>query len=336
MKRFLKSALLVFLGLLIGLGLAEVAVRILAPHSKDRVTPPGMFAIDSTLGWKLQPGYERRHSTRYFDVEYSVNSLGFRDRERTVPKPDSVRRLLLFGDSHVFGWGIPHGQRFSDVVEASTRNLEIWNMAVPGYGFDQAVIAYLAASDSIPATGAILYVSKATLNRMNFNVLFSKPKPRFRLDAAGRASISPPALRSTALADRLYRIFSPFYLPYFVEGQAIRLFAGDLAIKLGSRDMFPVDSATMSLAKAVLMRAKENAAAHGHELYVIAALPDSSSREFGRFATSNGVTYLPTGWAIPPVGMMFGPADHHWTPRLHDQIGKRFAPILARQPVSTM
>ena len=330
MKRFLQGAFLVTLGLLVGLGLAEIAVRILAPHSRDRVTPPGLFAIDSTLGWKLHPEYRRRHNTRYFDAEYAINSLGFRDPQRTLAKPDSVKRLLLFGDSHVFGWGIPLGQRFSDIVESSTGNLEVWNMAVPGYGFDQAVISYLKNSESIPADGAILYVSKAVLYRMNFSVMFNKPKPRFSLDSSGRATLLSPAMGSTAMTDRAYRLLSPFYLPYFVEAQIARLLGTDLTRALAVRSTTPVDSATMSLAKAVLVLASERARTRGHELFLIAALPEESSGDLERFARARGITFISTGWTVPPSNLVFGPTDQHWIPQLHNDLGRRFAPILSQ------
>ena len=82
MKRIVFSATLIAGGLFVGLGIAEGLVRLFAPYSRDHVVPAGMFAIDSALGWRLKPGTVSRHHTRYFDAEYRVNSLGFRDRPR--------------------------------------------------------------------------------------------------------------------------------------------------------------------------------------------------------------------------------------------------------------
>jgi hypothetical protein len=336
MKRILQGFLLITLGLVTGLGLAEIAVRMFAPHSRDHVTPAGLFAIDSALGWKLQPRVSRHHATRYFDVEYAVNALGFRDPPRTVEKADSIRRLLVFGDSQVFGWGIPLGQRFSDVIERHSPNLEVWNMAVPGYGFDQQVVSYLKASDGIPADGAIFYASGATLNRMRSGLLFRKPKPRFTIDAYGRATIVSPVTGSTARTEGLYRALSHFYLPYFLETQVERLNSSRSEREPAAGARREIDSAVMTLAKAALMRAREKAAAKGDELYLIAALPSESSRDLENFARANGITFISTGWTIPPTDLVFGPADRHWIPRLHAGLGKRFAPLLTRQPVPTM
>lgn len=335
MKHFLQGTLLVAFGLVIGVACAEVAVRVFAPYSRDHVVPPGMFAIDTALGWRLDPGYTGTHHTRYFDVVYSINSLGFRDRERTPSLSDSTRRLLLFGDSHIFGWGVPLGQRFSDVAEASERQLDIWNMAVPGYGLDQEVVAYAKRSADIPANGAVFFVSKATLSRMLYGTLYRKTKPRFAVDAAGHAALIPPKAGSTVITDGLYRMLSPLYLPYFIEAQLGRL---TRAAERGeaTRSDVPVDSATMLLAKAALLYAAETAKKRGHEIFIIASLPDESAQDLQQFAQANGMTFMSTGWAAPPVALMFGKTDHHWIPELHGELGRRFAPILSRQPVSTM
>lgn len=70
----------------------------------------------------------------------SINSKGLRDVERTYEKPDDVRRVLVLGDSMVFGHQVPQRQRFTDLLE---RRLDAWstapryqvlNAGVDGYG----------------------------------------------------------------------------------------------------------------------------------------------------------------------------------------------------------
>ena len=53
------------------------------------------------------PGAEGIHHSRYFDVTYSINALGLRDGPRTIVKHLGTDRILLYGDSVIFGWGIP-------------------------------------------------------------------------------------------------------------------------------------------------------------------------------------------------------------------------------------
>ena len=55
------------------------------------------------LGFELKAGY--RSDTPGFVQTYErTNSHGQRNRERTLRKPDGVRRTLLLGDSVVEGW----------------------------------------------------------------------------------------------------------------------------------------------------------------------------------------------------------------------------------------
>ena len=41
----------------------------------------------------------------YMGVPVSINSAGWRDRERSVEKPAGVTRIMMLGDSVTFGWG---------------------------------------------------------------------------------------------------------------------------------------------------------------------------------------------------------------------------------------
>jgi hypothetical protein len=90
------------------------------------------FILDDELGWKLAPSKATTHHSRYFDTRYTTNSFGFRDKPRSTAKSDDAYRILLYGDSLIFGWGLNDGERFSDLIENERAGLEIWNLGVPG------------------------------------------------------------------------------------------------------------------------------------------------------------------------------------------------------------
>ncbi len=133
---------LVLVGFCVALLLAEGYVRVFHPYSRDHVVPGGLFEIDDYLGWKFTEGKSARHHSRYFEATYRINTLGYRDKPRSLLKDAEIYRILLYGDSQVFGWGTPAEQRFSNLIEAQNPHLEIWNLAVPGYGIDQEVLSY--------------------------------------------------------------------------------------------------------------------------------------------------------------------------------------------------
>lgn len=323
MKRLFFSATLLAGGVFVGLGIAEVLVRLFAPHSRDHVVPAGMFAIDSALGWRLKPGGVSRHSTRYFDAEYRINSLGFRDRERIAAVQDSVVRALVFGDSQVFGWGVTIDQRFSGVLEKRMPSLEASNMAVPGYGIDQQILSYERSGENIPASAAVFYASRATVSRMKFGFIFGKPKPRFVLDSAGALALVPPERRAAAITDAVYRTLSRFYLPYFLEAQLTRMTARDGRVTAVVEGASGEDSVAMRLLEAVLLRARVIAAQRGHRVIVLSSLSDEAMTRLQPFCETNGIMLVPTGLYSPAAKLVFGKYDPHWNPEAHARVASK-------------
>ncbi len=67
------------------------------------------------------------------------NKDGFRDREFTIPKPKGTYRVLVLGDSFVWGIGLDVGDTFPKQLEARLqkkiqgRTVEVINTAYPGY-----------------------------------------------------------------------------------------------------------------------------------------------------------------------------------------------------------
>jgi lysophospholipase L1-like esterase len=115
-------------------------VRIFAhATSRDR-----LIVIDDIVGWKLAPNARRRYEKESQPYFIAINSKGLRDPEHSYDKPPGIFRIVVIGDSFVFGaGGVELGKRFSDILQASTKNTEVINMGVPAYGTDQEYL-YLA------------------------------------------------------------------------------------------------------------------------------------------------------------------------------------------------
>jgi len=70
----------------------------------------------------------------------TINSMGMRGEEPTIPKPAGVRRLLTTGDSSIFGFGVADEHVFSEVAaRALGDNVEAINAATPGYSSFQTI-----------------------------------------------------------------------------------------------------------------------------------------------------------------------------------------------------
>lgn len=97
----------------------------------------------STLGWVNQKNKSAAHSVARKQIIVHTNSKGMRgQKEYTQKKPYRVTRLMLLGDSFVFGFGVPDEETFGALLEASRYKIEAPNLGVPAYGIAQIYLSY--------------------------------------------------------------------------------------------------------------------------------------------------------------------------------------------------
>jgi len=73
-------------------------------------------------------------------VEVSVNTLGFRGPEITQEKPEGVHRVLVIGDSTVYGHGVAQDATFVSLLNESLGpTIQVINLGVPGYSTEQSI-----------------------------------------------------------------------------------------------------------------------------------------------------------------------------------------------------
>lgn len=100
------------------------------------------------LIYEYRPG---RHEER--GVTIQINSLGLRGPELPTPKPQAERRLLVTGDSSIFGFGVPEGSTLAEVA-AERLGARPVNAGLPGYSTLQtknllSLRAWAAAPDLV-------------------------------------------------------------------------------------------------------------------------------------------------------------------------------------------
>lgn len=103
---------------------------------------------DPELAYRHRPGFHQVIS----GAEVKINSRGLRDAEHDLRKSSGVFRILVLGDSVVFGWGVPADARFTDLLErklnaasaagVSSRRFEVINTGVGSYGAHQELVYF--------------------------------------------------------------------------------------------------------------------------------------------------------------------------------------------------
>jgi len=145
-RRLKKTCMLALPALAAGLLLAEAAVRVLGLAPEIGVVRRGRYRLSDNplIGYELVPNYRSFRGGEMTDFKGKSNSLGFRDREHAVEKPDGVYRVIVIGDSVAQGFGLEDDdEMFSAVMErellAAGCNAEVLNFAVSGYNTQQEV-----------------------------------------------------------------------------------------------------------------------------------------------------------------------------------------------------
>ncbi|SVD58232.1 uncharacterized protein METZ01_LOCUS411086, partial [marine metagenome] len=77
---------------------------------------------DRQIGWRLVPNslftYTGYHwYQNEFNTQIKVNSLGFRDKERTIEKQNNVTRMAVMGDSFVTAHEVSFDKTPSQLLE---------------------------------------------------------------------------------------------------------------------------------------------------------------------------------------------------------------------------
>ena len=80
------------------------------------------------LGYTLKPG-KFVFTEREFSNAYFINSLGVRDTEEALLRPE----IVIIGDSFALGWGVDQDETFAKLLERKTK-LKLLNTSVPSYG----------------------------------------------------------------------------------------------------------------------------------------------------------------------------------------------------------
>jgi lysophospholipase L1-like esterase len=106
------------------------------------VVADGLLGLSKTKGRRtvqgliFEPNSKARYKTVEFDCVAEINSLGLRDKEIEVKKGDEFR-ILCFGDSWTFGWGVNVENSWPKKLECffeaqGYHNIEVINCGQPG------------------------------------------------------------------------------------------------------------------------------------------------------------------------------------------------------------
>lgn len=142
LRRLAARLLLLGVSAVLGLLLAEVAVRLVRPQPVMLVSR-GLYTPDPPRRYRLQPGFRGTVTNRVeFDTPVAINRQGLRGPEAGAKAPGTFRVLTL-GDSFTFGVGARQEETYPAQLQSILRSrgvrAEVLNAGAPGYGVPDAV-----------------------------------------------------------------------------------------------------------------------------------------------------------------------------------------------------
>ena len=141
MKKWWMRILLIIDATLAALLLCEIIIRL---TYGGLVVTASLVRRDPAIGTRLIAGARGRATCSSYRIAYAINKQGLRDEVYLEQKPEGTFRILVLGDSFVFGHGVEQDEVFTEVAEKELRakglNVEIINAGVFNYGTDNELL----------------------------------------------------------------------------------------------------------------------------------------------------------------------------------------------------
>lgn len=138
--RIFAKIVLVVCSVVAALIVVELGSRILGLRPYPVRGLHTFLRYDPNLGWSHIPKAHGTVESTDYSIEAVINGHGLRDREYSYSRVPGKKRVLVLGDSFVWGLGVGLDQTFSKRLEALLTDTEVINAGVPGYSTDQELL----------------------------------------------------------------------------------------------------------------------------------------------------------------------------------------------------
>jgi len=309
----------VLIGAVIALAAAEVALRsfdLYRPIDHPvRPAQPDLYEADPVVGYRLRASravtYRYPHGSGP-EIPLVSNSDGFRS-PREFGEMDQRRRILVVGDSFVFGQGVRAEERLTERLEAAEPGWRVDNMGMTGWGIDLMVRAIEHLGPKADPDVVVLAVYTDDFRRLLPNYAgLGYAYPKFEFAGSALATV-------------------PFPYPRPWERLRVVQAAYDRGWRW-RRNRYDLNEALLDrfLANGTAMAFRP----------VVAFLPgrgdtdeDQERREFlRRWATAHDVPYVDLTTPIRGAGVdrVFIAGNWHWNPAGHQLAANELRPVLAQ------
>ncbi len=192
-----KKLLFAAVTLLVAIVGAELAARVVVTKYRG----PLFYRVDRTLGYAPRPGMNVTRRNHGYDWQCSTDAWG--RRTVTNPSPDDAPKVVLLGDSFIFGEAVDDAETLAQVL--ADRGFHIVNLAVTGHGPHQQLLAlrrYVEGGGSADWVLTFAYTNDAEDVVATYQSMHHRPTASLRNARLHLDSFEPPV--TEYLADYCY------------------------------------------------------------------------------------------------------------------------------------
>jgi lysophospholipase L1-like esterase len=242
-------------------------------HLAGKAQPDPISAFHPTLGYVNAPALRR--------ADIRTNSAGMRaEREYDLARTPGVPRMLLVGDSYTFGWTVSNEEAWGAVLNREyLPGWEVLNYGVPGYGTDQALLAYETLGARYQPDVVVLgfFVRDFFRNLRHFH---SYLKPMFELAGDGSLRLDPGTLVPPEELLELYRTGQRRIGGWNYSHLLAKVVSGLQRVRQ-SRRLDP-DARSVRLLGAILRRFRDDVRAQGGKPFFL-IFPERLDKHLGTY-----------------------------------------------------
>jgi GDSL-like Lipase/Acylhydrolase family len=175
--------------------LLEGGTRLLGIHFPGITRPEqqhgGLWTYDRSKGW-----FHKTHALGASplggpdEASIRTNALGLRGGEVAASKAPGTRRVLVVGDSYVFGVGVDEEHtlpaRLQRMLSTGGESWEVLNLGVAGYSTDQEYVLFRELGPRLAPDVVVLVVCDNDFEGNTLDFVYRQYyKPRFKLGPDG-------------------------------------------------------------------------------------------------------------------------------------------------------
>ncbi len=279
-----------------------------------------LYEASDVYGYHLTPSQVRTYSypeknPRLLTVR--SNGHGFRSH-REFQDSDNRRRILIAGDSFVFGQGVEESERFSNKLEEFEPTWRVDNLGMTGWGLDLMLMAFEAVGGFASPDVLVLSIYTDDLHRVSpYYSGVGFLNPRYQLRGGQLEKVPYPELGTF----QKMHIYQALYQGYWKFSNI------EWEINTAILEKFIALSKTHGFSLVILYIPGRAQTSQGR------AVDAERGERVGKFATNHGIPFLDVSSQIhvTPRDRVFIPNNSHLNPKGHEVVARALHQFLRSQ-----